>query len=187
MASLASLAAGMLACGGGEAGEAASGEAQPAMSAAAGALTIPSWMTVDEDAKTVNLKIVAGETNANNSWNFNGYVNGEATITVPEGFTVTIDFENADQAVAHSIGVDERTGNFPPMFNDPQPVFPGAISSNPTDVTTATQPGQSETITFTASKAGSYSLVCYIPAHAMTGMWIGFVVSSDGSVGVSES
>lgn len=187
IASLGSLAAGMLACGGGEAGEAASGETQPAMSGVAGALTVPSWMTVDQDAKTVHLKIVAGETNANNSWNFNGYVNGEATITVPEGFTVTIEFENRDQVMAHSIGVDALTANFPPIFDDPEPVFPGAISSNPTDLVTATQPGQSETITFTASQAGSYSLVCYIPAHAMTGMWIGFVVSADGSVGLSTS
>lgn len=178
------LSFGLVACGGGEGGE-ASGEAAPAMGAAAGELVVPEWMTVDNDAKTVTLEIVAGQTNANNHWNFNGYVNGEATITVPEGYVVAIEFENRDPAMAHSIGVDALTGNFPPMFDNPQPVFAGAISSNPTDATKATQPGQAETITFTAAQAGSYSLVCYVPAHALSGMWIGFNVSSDGSVGVS--
>ncbi|MFQ6046059.1 MAG: sulfocyanin-like copper-binding protein [Gemmatimonadales bacterium] len=181
--SIALLAFGLTACGGGEQEE-ASGESQPSMSAAGAELTIPNWMTVDNEAKTVTLEILAGQTDANNHWNFNGYVNGGATVTVPEGYTVTIEFENRDPAMAHSIGVDALTGNFPPMFDNPQPVFVGAISSNPTDAASATQPGQSETITFTASQAGSYSLVCYVPAHALSGMWIGFNVSSDGSVGV---
>jgi uncharacterized cupredoxin-like copper-binding protein len=47
----------------------------------------------------------------------------------------------------------------------------------------ATQPGASESISFTADAAGAYTLVCYIPAHAATGMWINFTVSADGAAG----
>lgn len=176
------------ACGGGEsAGEAAQSESAATAQPAAGAMTVPEWMIVDEPAKTVTLRITAGETAANNSWNFNGYTNGNATITVPQGYAVTIEFSNEDAAMAHSIGVSSMTANFPPMFQSPQPAFAGGISRNPTDATKATQPNQSETISFTASTAGDYTLVCYVPAHAVSGMWIGFKVSSDGTFGVTTT
>ena len=48
----------------------------------------------------------------------------------------------------------------------------------------ATLSGASETLTFKAEKAGEYALICYIPAHAITGMWIGFTVSSEGKPGL---
>jgi uncharacterized cupredoxin-like copper-binding protein len=47
-------------------------------------------------------------------------------------------------------------------------------------------PGESETITFTASQAGEYSLVCYVPGHAMIGMYVHFNVSADGEAGVRD-
>lgn len=184
----------MIACGGGDAGEepaatAGEAEAPAAAEAAAPAETAApasmDWFAMDEGAMTVTLDIVAGSTTDNNSWNFNGFVNGGATVTVPVGYTVTINFSNNDPNMAHSIGVDARTGNFPPNIADPTPVFAGAISSNPTSLVDATMPGESETMTFTADTAGEYTLVCYIPGHAVTGMWIRFNVSDDGSSGVS--
>ena len=48
-------------------------------------------------------------------------------------------------------------------------------------------PGETETVTFTADAAGTYTLVCYIPGHGTTGMWIYFVVSADGSAGVQST
>lgn len=193
----------MAACGGGNRGT-TTGTArtgQPAETAAApaggatttgatgggggGALTVPDWMKVDKSARTVSADVEAGKTPDNNHWNFNGYYNGNATITVPVGYKVRIQFTNHDPAVPHSIGVDSRTGDFPPTFTNPQPVFRGAISSNPTDPTKATAPGKSETISFTADKPGRYSLVCYQPGHAAAGMWVHFVVSQEGQAGVS--
>lgn len=174
-----------LACGGTESDDA---DAAPADSMAPMAsdptMTVPAWMTIDASARTVTMEIEAGQTDANNGWNFNGYVNGNATITVPTGYTVTIEFSNGD-VLAHSIGVNARVGDFPPMFENPEPVFEGAISSNATSITNATLPGASETITFSASRAGTYSLVCFIPAHATAGMWVRFVVSDGGTAGVT--
>lgn len=176
------------ACGG-EGGEAAGGQAagNAAMAGGAGQMTTPDWMSVNESARTVTLDITAGQTDANNHWNYNGYTNGNATITVPQGYTVTINFTNKDPAMAHSIGVSSQTANFPPMFDNPQPVFPGAISRNPTDAARSTQPNASETITFTAGTAGQYSLVCYVPAHALSGMWVKFNVSAEGQAGVTTN
>lgn len=146
-------------------------------------LQTPDWFQYDEAANTVTLDIVAGETSDLNYWNFNGYGNGDVTVVVPTGAEVTINFTNSDPNLAHSIGVASFSSN-PPASLDPTPVFEGAISSNPTDMTQSTQTGQSETITFTAGTAGDYSLACYVPGHSVSGMWIGFTVSDGGEAGV---
>lgn len=146
-------------------------------------LQTPDWFQYDEAANTVTLEIVAGETDDLNYWNFNGYGNGDVTVVVPTGAEVTINFTNQDPNLAHSVGVASFTSN-PPASLDPNPVFDGAISSNPTDMTQSTQTGESETITFTADQAGEYSLACYVPGHSVSGMWIGFTVSDDAEAGV---
>lgn len=174
------------------AGSTATPAAAPAGSTAAapapsGPMSMPAWMKVDKAKKTASLDIHAGQTPDNNHWNFNGYDKGNATITVPEGYKVTIKFTNDDPSLAHSIGVDSAYTTFPPTFTNPQPIFSGAISSDPTDPSKATQPHKSQTLSFTASKAGSYTLNCFIPGHAMAGMWIHFDVSSDGKAGVQTS
>ncbi len=148
-------------------------------------LTMPDWMAVDNDAKTVSIEVVAGKTNANNNWNFNGFVNGEASVVVPEGYTVTLTFKNNDPNMVHSVGVGERLDAYPAMMENPAPVFAGAMSSNPTDMVNATKSGASETLHFTADKAGDYAFICYIPAHATTDMWMGFSVSAEGKAGLS--
>ena len=152
--------------------------------AAAAALTMPDWYQVDHDAQTVTMDITAGSTPANNYWNFNGWHGGTGMIVVPVGYEVTINFTNSDPAMAHSIGIDARTSNFPANFSQPTPVFEGAISSTPTSLTESTMPTETETITFTADQAGAYSMVCYVPGHAIIGMYTFFNVSADGEAGV---
>lgn len=179
---------GLAACGGGEpaadstaSAEAASSE-PAAAEAQAGEMTMPDWYQMDGDQ--VTLDIVAGQTSKGNYWNYNGAQYGEMTITVPVGSEVTINFSNDDPNMAHSIGVGPGWDTAPAMV-DPDPVFEGAISSNPTSMTESTMPGESETVTFTASEAGEYTLVCYIPGHAVSGMWIHFNVSAEGEAGVT--
>lgn len=179
------LLVGTVACGGGDAPENQDAPAtQSDQPAAAAEMTMPDWYQVDHDAQTVTLDIVAGSTPANNYWNFNGFVGGEGLIVVPAGYEVTINLENRDPAMAHSLGVDARTSGFPANFAEPTPAFEGAITQNPTSLTEATMPGETETITFTAADAGEYSLVCYVPGHAAIGMWVHFTVSADGEAGV---
>jgi len=177
------------ACGGGEpapdatpAEEAAPAEA-PA-SAPAGEMTMTDWFHVDEANQMVHMTITAGAVdNVIGYWNFNGGANGDMTITVPEGYNVMIDFKNDDPAMAHSLGISATNSGFGAMV-DPVAAFEGAMTSNPTSMTQATMPGQEESISFVASTAGEYAMVCYIPGHAATGMWIRFNVSSDGTFGV---
>lgn len=151
-------------------------------------LATPAWMQVDHDARTVEMQVTAGLDQSNNRWNFNGLFAGNATIVVPQGYEVTIEFVNDDPANPHSLAIDDHTGpDWPAMFQDPQPVFDGAMTENPTSMTEATMPGESESITFNADRAGEFTMVCYVPAHAATGMWIYFNVSADGEAGLRTS
>ncbi|MCA9738655.1 MAG: sulfocyanin-like copper-binding protein [Gemmatimonadota bacterium] len=186
------------ACGGSESGEtaAAGGEQAAPMehdmpaaggettaAAPTGALTMPDWYS--QNGSNVTLGITAGSTNAQNYWNFNGFVGGQGEIVVPVGSTVTINFSNSDPNMAHSLGIEEWRDSFMGAIT-PNPVFAGAVSSNPGSLTDATMPGESETITFTADQAGRYQMICYIPGHAQIGMWVTFTVSEDGSAGVRQ-
>lgn len=180
------LMVGLAACGGADSDEMAEGTPPPAGDAPAeqapAGMTMPDWFRVD--GTDVEMDIIAGQTNVGNYWNFNGVQNGDMTITVPVGSTVTLNFRNDDPNMAHSVGIHPNFNNAPAQVNV-TPVFDGAISSNPTDMAQSTLPGESETITFTASEAGEYTMVCYIPGHTIAGMWIRFNVSADGEAGVT--
>src|SRR4051812_45613867 len=61
------------------------------------AQTAPSkWVTYDAASKTVTFALDAGAPGASGPFNFNGYSNGAATLTVPPGSTVVINFVNMD-------------------------------------------------------------------------------------------
>lgn len=181
------------ACGGGEpadsddttstpAAEPAPAPSGPAMPT--GAMTMPEWYVVDEGARTVNITLTSGSSNRNNYWNYNGAINGEMAITVPEGYTVNLTLINQDPNMPHSIVISDELQNFatPPSA---EPVFAGAATDNPTSMVDATMPGETETISFVAETAGDYSLVCTIPGHSALGMWLFFRVVGEGEeVGV---
>ena len=178
----------MVACGGGEpaaeaTSEPAAAAAAPEAAASAGEMSMRDWFHVDEANQSVHMTITAGATDTKNYWNYNGGTNGDMTITVPVGFTVMIDFRNNDPNMAHSLGISATTSGFGAML-EPDVVFEGALTSNPTSMVEATMPGLEESIMFVASAPGDYAMVCYIPGHAATGMWIYFNVSADGSYGV---
>lgn len=186
-----SLVAALAACGGGEPPANTDATSQPAAAPASepsamasGEMTMPDWFHVDEANKAVHMTITAGATDAINHWNFNGGHNGNMTITVPEGYAITIDFRNADpNGMAHSLGIVAGASSFGAML-EPNPVFPGAVTENPTSMTEGTMPGEEETVSFTAATAGEYAMVCFIAGHAATGMWVHFNVSADGESGV---
>ncbi|MGH7570304.1 MAG: sulfocyanin-like copper-binding protein [Gemmatimonadota bacterium] len=151
---------------------------------AAGALSTPAWMTIDETAMTVSMEIHAGESDVNNRWNFNGLHAGSGAISVPQGYQVTINFTNSDPNQPHSLGIDEAMESYPATFEAPEPVFAGAITPDAT--TTGTPPNGTATISFTTDQAGDYAMICYVAGHAVAGMVIPFHVTADGSAGVSQ-
>lgn len=180
------LSLGIAACGGTEqaASQGSETPSQASSVAETSPLQQPGWFDYDPTNNEVTLSIRAGATGANNNWNFNGYHSGNATIVVPQGSRVTVEFHNVDQVNAHSFSIESQVGDYPPTFMEADAVFQGAHTRSPLQMANATQPGQSETVTFTASEAGNYAMVCLVPAHAAQGMWVHFNVSADGSAGV---
>jgi sulfocyanin len=126
----------------------------------------------DAAGKTMTLPVVSGLGRNNGGWNFDGHANGDMTIVVPVGAKVTMQYYN-DDIVPHSLGVVPGSpGNVPSAPS--APAFPGAV-------TTSFQQGlmtnQKDNVVFTADKAGRYLIVCGVPGHGASGMWVVFEVS----------
>jgi len=175
------------ACGGGSdsaEGGMESGEMAETPSTEPAAPAAADWFQVDEASMTVTMTITAGLTPDQNYWNFNGFTKANpGTITVPEGYTVNITLVNNDPNMAHSLGIEEWQETWGGTV-EVSPAFEGAVTENPGSLTDATMPGESESISFVASQAGNYTMICYVPGHAALGMVANFVVSTDGSSGV---
>ncbi len=127
--------------------------------------------------KTVELTLIAGKTNDNSSFNFNGFSNGKMTLTVPVGWTVVVHYQNFSP-LRHSFDVIPYTGKQPDA-PPPPPVFNGATTQDPVS---GIGVGKNETITFVAGKAGKYEYLCGVAGHAPAGMWNYLVVSSTAKV-----
>jgi sulfocyanin len=139
----------------------------------ASAAAAPSWMTVDAAHRHVSFTVSASDGGANGTLNFNGYGNGQMTVTVPAGWTVHINFVNAGAgALPHSIEVIQK-GKIPPQ--GVTPAIAGAESRNLVD---GVPPLQKDAFDFTATPAGNYLWFCGVPGHGLSGMWDGFIVSS---------
>ena len=93
-----------------------------------GAMSMPEWYELDEANQTVSVTLTAGTTNRNNYWNYNGAINGELLINVPEGYTVNLTLVNEDPNMPHSAVISSELSNFaaPPS---PEPVFAGAATT----------------------------------------------------------
>lgn len=136
------------------------------------------WLATDAKTKTVHLRLIASWHDANGGLNFNGYANGQMVVTVPLAWKVQVTFSNESAAqhsaevVAYRLPVPE--GNFKPAFKN-------AHSAHPEEG--VDQTAKPQTFTFTASKAGTYMIVCAVPGHANGGMWDTLVVSRSAQTG----
>jgi hypothetical protein len=144
------------------------------------------FMTVNKSAKTVTLHVVASYNANDNYRNFNGYANGQMTINIPVGYKVKLDYENKG-GIPVDIGVYGNGG---------QLAFKGAgdsihtIFENPV---AGIEPGQSETLNFTASQVGTFKLANYVdrfpqtqndPYHTVD-MWDVLKVTNSSSPSIS--
>jgi sulfocyanin len=146
------------------------GNAQPGMT------TVNRYLSYDPSAKSVALTLIAAANNAQGGFNFNGGSVGNQTITVPLGWDINVDFQNHD-VVPHSAVVIAAQDPLPAMPE--KPAFPRAYTSHLIDGLPA-QTGR-DTMRFTASRAGNYLIACGVPGHALSGMFIRFVVSADAT------
>lgn len=149
----------------------------PAASSASDSVKVNDFMSYDKAKKSVTIDIFAAYNTNLGGFNFNGGSSGNDTITVPEGWSVTMPVVNKD-AIPHSAAVIAAQMPLPVAPHDP--AIPLAYTTHLAD---GLQPqGGHDTMRFKASKAGEYILACGVPGHALSGMWIRFNVSKTATV-----
>lgn len=132
----------------------------------------PEWMVVDSENKFVSFIIIGGYDGSNGTYNFNGFSEGELTITVPLDWKVEMRYTTRSAYKPHSAGITLPT--------DPMPqeggtlAFAGAATNQ---FIRGIHANNSSTFTFVAKKTGRYWLFCGVSGHGKGGMWDYFVVS----------
>jgi hypothetical protein len=134
----------------------------PPVAASAAPSTGPDseYVKWDPATKTVTFKLVAGP------FEFNHFTNGGGTLTVPAGSTNVWNFVQ-DDGTPHSAEVASGTGPVPNSGGDP--AIPRAYTNK---VVEGMAQGATDVIRFTAPDTGSYRIICGVPGHALSGMWI---------------
>ncbi len=131
------------------------------------AQTAPSkQLSYDAATKTVTFALEAGASGTSGLFNFNGFSKGGATLVVPPGSTVVLNFVNQD-GTPHSAEVIPDKDPMPTQGGDP--AIPGAHTK---DVIQGLPQGGKDVIRFTAPPSGSFRISCGVPGHGMSGMWI---------------
>jgi len=128
----------------------------------------PSWLTWNPGTKTVTFKLIAGLTGggAKSPFNFNGYVDGELTLVVPDSATTVMNFVNED-GTPHSAVVIADQDPMPNMAENS--VIPRAYTIKATE---GLGYYQKDVMRFRATPPGGYRIFCGVPGHGLSGMWI---------------
>jgi sulfocyanin len=135
------------------------------------AQTAPSQrLSYDAATKTVTFALEAGAPGTSGPFNFNGYTNGAATLVVPPGSTVVMNFVNSD-GTPQSAEIIAVSQPMPDKGGDP--AIPAAYTK---DFTQGLPQGGQDVIRFTAPASGSFRIFCGVPGHGLSGMWIRFKV-----------
>lgn len=126
--------------------------------------TTDKYLSFDPATNTVTFKLVAGP------FAFNGFTGGGATLTVPPGSTNVMNFVQ-DDGTPHSAEIATGTGPIPNAGGDP--AIPRAYTNK---VVEGLPQGATDVMRFTAPDSGTFRIICGVPGHALSGMWIWFKV-----------
>lgn len=138
----------------------------------------PHWMTFDAEKRVVRLLMVGAADGSNGTMNFNGYGNGDMTVTVPLGWRVEVEFQNKGlAALPHSLAVINEVKPLP--IEGGAPAFSRALT---TRLIPGMMAGETDSFDFVANKEGRFLLFCGVAGHGVTGMWDYLVVSKEAKV-----
>jgi hypothetical protein len=118
------------------------------------------WLSYDVATNTVTFELIAGP------FTFNGYRDGGATLLVPSKATIVMKFVNKD-GTAHSAIVIGGEGPIPGSPGDaaiPRAYTNKALEGLPQEA--------KDVMRFPVPESGTYRIVCGVPGHGLSGMWI---------------
>lgn len=128
--------------------------------AAPPSLAAGEGLSYDAATNTVTFDLVAGP------FSFNGYRSGEATLLVPSKANLVMNFVNKD-GTAHSAIVISGEGPIPNSPTDP--AIPRAYT---TKVLEGLPQEATDVLRFPVPESGTYRILCGVPGHGLSGMWI---------------
>lgn len=118
------------------------------------------WLAYDPATNTVTFELIAGP------FTFNGYRSGEGTLVVPPKANMVINFVNKD-GTPHSALVSSGDGPIPNSATEP--AIPRAYTNK---VLEGLPQEATDVMRFAVPESGSYRILCGVPGHALSGMWI---------------
>jgi hypothetical protein len=118
----------------------------------------------DAATNTVTFQLIAGP------FNFNGNANGGATLTLPSKANVVMNFINKD-GTPHSAELISGDGTIPNEAGDP--AIPRAYTNK---VLEGLPQEATDVMQFTVPESGKYRIMCGVPGHGLSGMWIWMTV-----------
>ena len=128
---------------------------------------VNAFLSYNPSARTVWVDLIAGFDGANGALNFNGGFEGAHALIVPLGWRVEARFQNRDRELSHS-AIVVRTVDPIPMLAPPA-AFPNAFTIS---LEEGILEGRGDVVRFTADTEGRYAILCAVPGHGQSGMWV---------------
>jgi hypothetical protein len=117
-------------------------------------------LSYDASTNTVTFDLIAGP------FDFNGYRGGDATLLVPSKANIVLNFVNKD-GTPHSAIVISGEGPIPNSPTDtaiPRAYTNKVLEGLPQEAT--------DVLRFSVPESGTYRILCGVPGHGLSGMWI---------------
>ena len=127
------------------------------------------YIRVDRSARSAIVTLIAGYPATDFQFNYDGYGDGSLVLTVPVGWSVTVQCAN-HSTVPNSCAVVADARSTAPME-------PGWSTQDPQR---GLDPGQSGSFTFTPSRTGSYRIASLVGGSEASGMWLDLEVVEGG-------
>jgi sulfocyanin len=138
------------------------GENAAAPASSGGGASQDQNLKYDAASNTVTFQLIGGPA----GFQFNGYSSGGATLTLPAKANVVMNFINKD-GTPHSAEVISSEGPLPNAAVDaaiPRAYTNQLLQGLPQEGT--------DVMRFQVPQSGSYRIICGVPGHALSGMWI---------------
>ena len=140
-------------------------------------LVVDAHVSFNPAARTVWLNLIAGLDGGNGSLNFNGGFEGAHTLVVPAGWRIELRFQNRDRELSHSAIVVKAIDPIPMLA--PPAAFPNAFTLS---LENGIIEGREDVVRFSADTEGRYAILCAVPGHGQSGMWMRLDVRRNATV-----
>jgi hypothetical protein len=127
------------------------------------------YLNVDAATRTATVILVAAYPATDFQFNYDGYGSGSLVLTVPVGWTVTVQCENHG-TVPNSCSV----------VADGRATSPVRSEWSTPDPQRGLDPGQSAAFTYAPTQTGSYRIASLVGGNEASGMWLDLEVTSAG-------